>query len=90
MIKYGVGGRELGKPDETEIVMTHRGIVKRKKAEKEHSTKACEIAERLAKERSKRPDKEILTQYAGRSDENFVSQDEANWKKIFNNGGIKR
>ena len=90
MIKYGVGGRELGKLDETEIVLTQRGIVKRKRAEKEHSTKACEIAERLARKRNNKPVKEILTQYAGRLDENFVSQDEASWQKIFNNGGIRR
>lgn len=90
MIKYGVGGRELGKPDETEIVLTHRGIVKQKRAEKEHSTKACEIAERLARERNNKPVKEILTQYAGCPYENIASQDEANWKKITNNGGIKR
>lgn len=89
MIKYGVGGRELEKSDDTEIVLTHRGIVKRKKVEKEQATKACEIAERLARERNKRPDKEILAQYAGCSNENFASQDEANWKKITNNGGMK-
>ena len=89
MIKYGVGGRELAKSDDTEIVLTHRGIVKRKKTEKEQTTKDCEIAERLARERNKRPDKEILVQYAGCSSENFASQDEANWKKITNNGGMK-
>ena len=89
MIKYGVGGRELEKSDDTEIVLTHRGIVKRKKEEKEQATKACEIAERLAKERSKRPDKKILAQYAGCSNENFASQDEVNWKKLTNNGGMK-
>ena len=88
MIKYGVGGRKLEK-DDTEIVLTGRGFVKRNKAEKEQSTKAYEIAERLAKERSKRPDKEILSQYAGCSNENFISQDEANWKKVSDNGGIK-
>lgn len=90
MIKYGVGGRELAKSDDTEIVLTHRGIVKRKKTEKEQTTKDCEIAERLARERNNKPVKEILTQYAGRLDKNFVSQDEANWQKIFNNGGIRR
>ena len=89
MIKYGVGGRELEKPDNTEIVLTHRGIIKRKKTGKEQTTKACEIAERLTKERSKKSDKEILAQYAGCSNENFASQDEANWKKITNNGGMK-
>lgn len=90
MIKHGVGGRELEKSDDTEIVLTGRGFVKRNKAKKEQSNKACEIAERLAKERNNKPVKEILTQYAGRLDENFVSQDEANRQKIFNNGGIKR
>ena len=89
MIKYGVGGRKLEKSDDTEIVLTGRGFVKRNKAEKEQSTKAYEIAERLAKERSKRPDKEILSKCAGCEEENIISQDEANWKKVSDNGGIK-
>lgn len=53
MIKYGVGGRELGKPDETEIVLTHRGIVKRKGRKKSTQLRLAKLPKDWRKKEAK-------------------------------------
>ena len=35
MIKYGVGGKKLKKPDNSELTLTGRGVVKRQKEEQQ-------------------------------------------------------
>lgn len=65
MIKYGVGGRELKKSDNKEVVLTDHGFTKRCKEEKQRSSAANEAAKRLVKNRNAEPDMEILAHYSG-------------------------
>mgnify|MGYP005828503323 FL=1 len=82
MIKYGIDGRELKKPDNSELVLTGRGFVRRQKEEKQRSGSANEVAKKVAKDRNEKPNKGILAAYAGSSADNFKNEDERNWNKI--------
>ena len=91
MIRYGVNGKELKKSDDREIVLTGRGFVKRKKAEKRKSEAAIDSAKRLAEQRTAGVNREIIAHYAGRpAEELMVSEDERNWNRIKNVNGGKR
>ena len=92
MIKYGIGGKELNKPDNQELVLTSRGFVHRQKEEKERSNAANEVAKRLSRNRGSEPDKVILTHYVEHAVRNFImSENERNFSKINKaNGGNEK
>lgn len=90
MIKYGIGNKKLIKTDNNELVLTGRGFVKRQKEEKQRFGMADDVAKRLAKNKSEKPNKEILASYAGCPVDDFKNEDERNWDKISKlRGGIK-
>lgn len=92
MIKYGIGGKELNKPDNKELVLTSRGFVHRQKEEKERSNAANEVAKRFSRNKGAEPDKVILAQYVDQAVRNFImSENERNFSKINKaNGGNEK
>lgn len=84
MIKFGIGGKPLDKSDNREVVLTERGLIKRPVSKDKDNTNALEAARGAANRKNARADMDILSHYAGGTVE---TQDEANWRKINENGG---
>lgn len=80
MIKYGVGGKKLKKPDNSELTLTGRGFVKRQKEEQQRLSVSNGAAKRLAKNRSTEPDKDILVYYSGLLADDLKNESEKNSK----------
>ena len=80
MIKYGVGGKKLKKPDNSELTLTGRGFVKRQKEEQQRLSVSNEAAKRLAKNRCTEPDKDILAHYSGLLADDLKNESEKNSK----------
>lgn len=88
MIKYGLGGLPLKKQEETETVLTNYGLIRRKK-ESHKDNIGVEFAERLAS-RNTKIDNKLLARCLGKSVEKVMTDEEKFFRKIAEDGGMKK